>query len=591
MPRLPFYEQQTSINPRQATAEQFGSGAGAALQEAGNVLGQIGANVRQREETIDRVRLLTDFDRQAIVDLEALQTTGDIAATQTVEQYHQGLRQRMDQVLSQHSGSSASRAELRAQLENQVGQYHKSATATQIRAQHALIGDRIDQITNQLSTTAAMAPDQIVNAFVQLDAEITNIAPGMTADEEMKYRTAGRSRIARNAIDGFLQRGDFERAKVLMSDPAVTAVLDPDSSRQLSMNIAVGSYKAEQEVIAKSKNVAKWTTMLGRNLTPEELIRVESLPMKKSEMTPADEIVQLELIQNRPASQQQIDKIFGTYIAPTGGGGGGAASKGGIFGNSMQGRAWDYLTSNANRFANGLMTPQEAMEYQSAYAVARQPIRDPDTGRLIPPPSTPPYIEQAMEQGSAIFGLPTAQVPPGVSDQPTQDAGPRVSMWKMAGDVAGPIAGVQRLVGGGPVDFGLGIGDKQVAAAQQVEMQQRNLVRALQQNPRYAEGERKSIAEDIKIEPQVLSNPGAYRTRLVEIGRYIDEEIKYNSNVLTSASTTQQQRQQAMQSVSTLTQFFGTLDLPPRVNSVNDAKKLPSGTMFLDNNWILRKVP
>ena len=52
---------------------------------------------------------------------------------------------------------------------------------------------------------------------------------------------------------------------------------------------------------------------LGRELTPEETIKARSLPAKK-DMTPADEITELELVQGKPASQDQVDKIFKTYI-------------------------------------------------------------------------------------------------------------------------------------------------------------------------------------------------------------------------------------------------------------------------------------
>ena len=146
----------------------------------------------------------------------------------------------------------------------------------------------------------------------------------------------------------------------------------------------------------------------------------------------------------------------------------------------------------------------------------------------------------------------------------------------------------QSWIGSGPVP--MGIGGEQVGAAQQVEMQQRNLVRALQQNPRYAEGERKSIEKDIQISPEAMSNPTAYRLRLVEIGRYIQEELQFQSSILKNPSTVQQ-RQQALQSTSVLGDFYSKLGLPQQVKSIEEAKKLPPGTQFLDENWILRQVP
>jgi len=161
----------------------------------------------------------------------------------------------------------------------------------------------------------------------------------------------------------------------------------------------------------------------------------------------------------------------------------------------------------------------------------------------------------------------------------------------MASKVAGPVAGVARWWGSGPVP--LGLGQEEVSAEQYVTTQQKSLVRALQQNPRYAEGERKSIEEDIRITPETFGNERAYQLRLVEIGKYIDEEVRFNAKILQNPTgTTVQQRQQAMQSNAALSQFYDQLELPIKVKSLAEAKKLPPNTEeFLDENWILRDGP
>jgi hypothetical protein len=358
------------------------------------------------------------------------------------------------------------------------------------------------------------------------------------------------------------------------------------------------------------------------------VVRVRTLPAKK-DMTPADEITELELIQGKPASQDQVDKIFKTYIDDGG--------KNTMFGNGVQGRAIAYVTENAVAYANGHLTPDQARRFESSYteAYGEKTYPDPVTGQPRPvTPSIPGFAKEAMRRGSSIYGGGMAAGPrPGetvqldINGQPVgtgvvdangkwtipappessswgdenrgagqpapaaaASAGGGASLWEQASNVAGPVAGVQRWIGSGPVP--MGIGGEQVSAAQQVEMQSRNLVRALQQNPRYAEGERKSIEKDIQISPEAMSNPTAYRLRLVEIGRYIQEELQFQSSILKNPNgSTVQQRQQALQSTSVLNDFYGKLGLPQQVKSIEEAKKLPPGTQFLDENWILRQVP
>ena len=354
-------------------------------------------------------------------------------------------------------------------------------------------------------------------------------------------------------------------------------------------------------------------------------------------MTPADEITELELVQGRPASQDQVDKIFKTYID-------GGKDAGGAFGNSLRGRSIAFVNDNAVAYANGLLTPDKARQFEASFAEAYQPAekQNPVTGQWEKiQPSVPGFARMALERGSSIYGgLSAGAMAPGTTPRPGEtvqldingrtmgqavvdasgrwiipappesgagagrgsqgvpapdmpaatapSGGPK--LWDQADNVAGPIAGVQRWIGSGPIP--LGIGGEQVSAAQQVEMQSRNLVRALQQNPRYAEGERKSIEKDIQIGPEALSNPTAYRLRLVEIGKYIQEELQFQASVLKNPNgSTVQQRQQALQSTATLNEFYGKLGLPQQVKSVEEAKKLPPGTQFLDENWILRQVP
>jgi hypothetical protein len=394
----------------------------------------------------------------------------------------------------------------------------------------------------------------------------------------------------------------------------------------------VGRGKQDAETKRQDMNVQQFTMRLGRPLTPEETLKARSLPAKK-DMTPADEITQLELVQGKPATQDQVDKIFKTYVE------GGKSDT--MFGKGTQGLAMAYVTEKAVEYANGFLSPAEARRFESSFneAYGTKTYMDPVTGQPKPvTPSVPKFAEEAMRRGSAIYGGMSLAAPgtgdnirppgetttmfidgkmvgSGVADAsgrwsipapPESSATPAPAggapaatespvkgrgLWSMASKVAGPVAGVARWWGGGPVP--LGMGQEEVSAAQYVDQQQKSLVRALQQNPRYAEGERKSIEQDIAITPEAMGNPQAYKLRLVEIGKYIDDELRFNAKVLQNPTgTTVQQRQQAMQSNAALSQFYDQLELPIRVKSLAEAQKLPSNVEeFLDENWILRDGP
>ena len=625
MPRLNLYEQQTTAQGPRASGAYFGAAPAQALEGAGNVLQDIGERVQRREELGAAQDVMEGVDTWAVTALDDFQKRQDIMTAQALPEFQNALSQKRQEALSNFTGRPEARAALERQLDNQLAQYGKSAITAKIKAGQDQMGRALEQQFNKSSIQVDAAPDIWSFAKDENLAAVEMWKPAMSKDQYESAKRLAYAKPLQSAVRSHLAQGNIEGAEALMADESFSKYLTMEEARPLLIDGAVGRGKMEKEERRVQSNVTKFQSRLGRELTPDEVVRVRTLPAKK-DMTPADEITELELIQGKPASQDQVDKIFKTYIDD--------GAKGGSFGNSLQGRSLSYVTENSVAYANGHLTPAQARQFEASFneAYAPKDVLDPVTGQMRRiTPSVPGFAQEAMTRGSSIYGGGMAAGPrPGetvqldINGQPVgtgvvdangkwtvpappesqswggenrgagqpapAPTGSGASLWDQASNVAGPVAGVQRWIGSGPVP--MGIGGEQVSAAQQVEMQSRNLVRALQQNPRYAEGERKSIEKDIQISPEAMSNPTAYRLRLVEIGRYIQEELQFQSSILKNPNgSTVQQRQQALQSTSVLNDFYGKLGLPQQVKSIEEAKKLPPGTQFLDENWILRQVP
>jgi hypothetical protein len=153
-------------------------------------------------------------------------------------------------------------------------------------------------------------------------------------------------------------------------------------------------------------NIQRFEARLGRPLTSDEVVKARSLPPKK-DMTPADEITELELVQGKPASQDQVDKIYKTYVE--------SGAGGGNFGSSIRGRSVDYVTKNSVRYSNGLMTPEEARVFEASVVEAYAPVKvtDPLTGVITTREVTMPgFVKEAMNRGGSFFaGAPTTGAP------------------------------------------------------------------------------------------------------------------------------------------------------------------------------------
>lgn len=631
MAKLPLYEQQTSMGQVRASGQQFGSGVAQAVGQVGEVVADLGVQMKRRQDVIERVQLMTEFDKFAQDALTAINDTEDISNPATVSKYEQGLREKAGEIVKRHGGTMGSRAELQAQIENQVGQYAKSATATQVKAQQAFIASRIDQKASELAISGAFAPDKMPELFASLDADIDMMSDALSPTVAAQYKEAGRSRIATATISQLLQRGEFNQAQALLQNPEVGRYLQPDTARTFAINITVDQRKAELEAERQNKNVASWAQRLGRDLTPQEVIKVRSMPEKK-DMTVADQIVEYELITGKPAPQSVIDQFY-KVDGPAGGGGS-------MFGNSLQGRALSYVTENAVAYANGMLTADQARTYEASLAEAYKPVmrQNPSTGLLEEVrPTIPNFVTQAAQQGSRIYGgtsltasraqggapmpgqsvmltLPDGrQVGPGrvgpdgtwsitdtaapaaaptptpqASGAPAVPTGER-TIWERRRSIAGPIAaataGVSRIPGVGPQIAGAVMGEAETREMEAdrtfVENASRDLIRILQNNPRFAEGERQAIEKEISIGPEVFRSQKSYEAKLIGVAQSLSER-KRDAQAALAGEISLEERKRNMDNIQAIDSFMRKLGLPIVVTTEEQAASLPPGTVFMD---------
>lgn len=624
MAKLPVYEQQNLIRPSRATGEDFGAAIGRGVQAVGksasdlqNTLIDIEQQKKRREDVIDRVQRLNEFDQTAVTDLEAIRSDNSIANPDTLNAYSSALRQRVDEQVNNHKGSAASRAELRAQLENQLGQYTKAAMGDQIKAQYKMIGESVDALSTKLQITATIAPDQLDTVFTEFDSKMEKMRGGVNDDQFESFRKTGRSRIANGAIQGLLQRGRYDEAQVLLQDPNVGGMLDADTARGAALDIVVDSVKNEEKTKAVQNQITQWTTVLRRNLTPTEIARVEALPLDKSKYSVADKITELELVQGSPASSQQVADIMNT--TPT-------------FGNSLQGRALSFVTDNAVAYANGMLSPDQARQFEASYTEAYKPVEklDPKSGlwtRIAP--AVPGFAQQAFNKGQSFYrsgatmprpapsnaqapnvagavttpapaaqggqqgaapapmtadGQPAAPAPSAVaSTQPTVSAqADSGSIWSRRANITGPVAAAASAVGRVPgVGDAIGGGGQYTVDRQYAEATTRELVRALSQSGRYAVAEMQAIEKEVSISGEVMDNPTAYGQRLIGIDEALAKRAEDAKKDLSNPNISIDKRKASMDVIAVITNFRATLGVPPRVKSRQEALKLPPGAAFI----------
>jgi hypothetical protein len=163
------------------------------------------------------------------------------------------------------------------------------------------------------------------------------------------------------------------------------------------------------------------------------------------------------------------------------------------------------------------------------------------------PPADP------LRAANEMFGLMSAEQP----------------LYGRLSEATGAVSGLQKGIGQVLGQAGIRYGADYTAASQALATEANSLVKALQQNPRYAEGERKQVREDVGILPSLLNSPEQARVKLEELDRtlrrYLSDEIQISRN----ESMPKERRQQAMMTSVDIARFLNAAGVPQRGGASN----------------------
>ena len=642
MPRLNLYEQQTTAQGPRASGAEFGAAPAQALEGAGNELQVIGNRIQERENLSDRQRLRETFEEFAVPALDGFDKNPEISGKESIPRFRQALEQKRQELISKHVGNPESRAKLENSLDNLVSQYTKSAIGAKINADQQLMVRTLDQQFKKSALNVDAAPDIWSFAKDENLMLVEDMRPGMSQDQYVAAKRLAYAKPLQAAVKSHIAQGNYDAAQAIMKDKNFSEFLTEQEAIPLRIDVAVGRGKQDLENKEHDRKIAVFEAVHGP-ATPEMRARIKMMPGKGVDKTLADQVFEYEFATGKPADQDTIDRI--AKIRLTSGEGGGS------FGSGLEGRANNIVTKNATAYANGMLDAEGMREYENAIRILSTPVmkQDPITKQWKEVvPTLLPWMTEALNRGQmfkARSGSPTPTTnatgdnlrPPGettsmfvdgkligegVADasgrwtipappeggepspswgRETRQSSPvpegatppskPVGLFNIGKSVVGIGPAVGRVFGDLPISVGLG--GESIAANQYVVNQKKDLMRALAISPQYAQGEQKLLAEQIDLDPKLMSNPDAWELRVVAVARTITETMDYNAKVIQQASTgktSDDQYKKALESQNLLRDFLGKMDLPPRVKSKKDDEfiALKKGDKFIDaNTWQL----
>lgn len=284
------------------------------------------------------------------------------------------------------------------------------------------------------------------------------------------------------------------------------------------------------------------------------------------------------------------------------------------FGASARGRSLEHVANFASGFAEGTLTPEQERIFLTSVSnlTQQEQFTDPDTGLVrTRRPELPRFAQLALQQRGYEIGeagiIPPVQQPPlpedvtaQVSAQQTQGENavasrppemPTLYEMAAAGDVNNPISALRRF----GTRFGLEAQPEMSALTAATALKER-IVKALQQNPRYAEGEAERIGQGFQLDPEVIATNDRYMQRAIAADDTLARIQQEAFEVITGkrAMVPGETRQHAMATFNAITNARQWL-IPPRVRNDQEAAEFnrlnPPDTPVLyldeDGNWKL----
>ena len=244
----------------------------------------------------------------------------------------------------------------------------------------------------------------------------------------------------------------------------------------------------------------------------------------------------------------------------------------GPLGTGNKGDILNTLISLAPKYEQGLTSPEENNILMTAVTDYTQPttveFTDPETGLKSTQTKRnelPPYVQKALrirpsggESKPPVGGTAAINTPdlnnPGLTPSNASDpnvfqavsTAPKSTFFDLAatgtGFVPVLVAGFARNV---PLDVAGTIKPEFQQSTTMLTSMTNRVVNTLQENPRFAEGERTQILSELKLDPSLLTNKNAYINQIIALDNVIEGIEKKTQTILSTPKVGIDKRQEA----------------------------------------------
>lgn len=269
-------ERAANVQSRAATVPaqtiQVGARTAVAFEEADR-------RIRSRDDTVARAREASALSLGVAEEWRRIQDEEDLSNRETAGSFVQFLNTSIHNAVANHGGSADSKAILATQTERIRTQYTNLAATGRVEAGKAVVNDTMQTISNSIASDAYSTPSQFNSLINDWYEQVDGMQDALTVGDDLEWRRLGANGIASNAVESYLDSGDWRTALRLMRDPMVSGLLSPaDRERLGGRAITIQQGLAADNPVLKAQQRRQYlTALLGREPSEAELLTDEGM--------------------------------------------------------------------------------------------------------------------------------------------------------------------------------------------------------------------------------------------------------------------------------------------------------------------------
>ena len=589
------------------------SGAGEGLTQIAGALDAAATRIQTREDVINSQRAMELFTQNEDLEYEEFQKKADLLNTSSISEYQKGLTKRIENATTAFPLSANALAQSQSNIRAAGSTYFRNMLKTSLASQetYTVNGVKTALESNLLpfDSDPKMDESKIKQQKAIVLQTVAERSVNLSSLKEQELIKQENAKVYNNAFNSYFASGNLTEAKKLINSEDYRLSVD-DAQYRASAKTLLDEEKSQRAGYdAGVKELQKQAAILGvpvSSFTPAQRLAISSLgsasiklkPEEKaaewtrSNKTPpppelidswitGEETIESRIIQTNailnslgkpPLNDVQIQRLNDVEKA---------AGK-----TSQSERRMDFLIQNTGMYAAGQLPEQDMRRYEMLAQEEQNSnvttLTDSDGNIVVVATPLNINIKAALEKQGFEVQEPGRVTEKRVLNYKAPEVPESQTVFGMykAGVGVGP--GIMTATLNIPF-LGENVSGESQIAQTAIRNSNRRLVTAMQNNPKYSEGERKAIEEELDLDPKTFTTAKAYFSRMVAMQSSVNRMIGEKYAIIYSNASKADKDIAGTQLIALLN-YDKVMGMPVVVSGPDDPRlgELEPGATFVD---------